>query len=167
MPELSKLIKLRKLNLRGTFVNEDGMADLVTLKELRELDLSESIVGNPGLESLAKLSKLEKLNLWGTRVGDTGMKYLATMTSLKTLNLDRVGFPSENVVLTDDGVKQLASLENLESLHLGNAQIGKAAIESLAGLKKLKRLYIPFCADVTDEDVANLIAAIPGLQVTR
>jgi hypothetical protein len=143
------------------------MWDLVTLKELRQLDLSESIVGNSGLEALAKLSKLETLKLWGTRVGDAGMKYLATMTSLKTLNLDRVGFPSENVVLTDDGVKQLSSLKNLESLHLGNAQIGKAAMESLAGLKKLKRLYIPFCPDVSDEDVAKLTAAIPGLEVTR
>ena len=143
------------------------MSDLATLKELRELDLSESIVGNSGLESLAKLPKLEKLNLWGTRVGDAGMKYLATMTSLKTLNLDRVGSPSDNVVLTDDGVKQLASLENLESLHLGNAQIGKAAMESLAALKKLKRLDIPFCQKVSAEDVENLTAALPELHVAR
>jgi len=113
------------------------------------------------------LKKLEKLNLWGTRVGDAGMQYVAAIKSLKSLNLDSVGLPADAVVLTDEGVKQLASLENLESLHLGNARIGKAGMASLAGLRKLKRLQIPFCANVTDEDVEDLIAAVPGLEVTR
>jgi len=166
-PEIAKLKKMRRLDLRGTLVNEDGMKDLAKLSELRVLDLSESIVANSGLEALTKLTKLEQLNLWGTRVGDAGMPFVASMTTLKALNLDSVGFPSENIVLTDDGIKQLISLENLESLHLGNSQVGPAGMEALAGLKKLKQLNIPFCSNVSDDDVKKLVAALPELKVVR
>ena len=88
---------MKKLDLRGTAVDDDAMAYLKDLEKLIVLDLSESIVGNGGLEHLKSVEQLEELNLWAARVGDEGMQHVGELTNLTHLNLDNVGFPSTNM----------------------------------------------------------------------
>ena len=154
-----------KLDLRGTAVDDEGMAYLKDLDYLIELDLSESIVGNDGLGHLKDVKQLEKLNLWAARVGDDGMQYVGQLTNLTRLNLDNVGFPSKNILLTDDGVKHLATLKKLEWLHLGKTKITDASLEIVAGLPKLNELVITFCQNVTDEGIEKLRQARPNLKI--
>lgn len=166
MPALGKLSNLRRLNLRGTKVADDGMEHLKGLEKLTRLDLSESMVGNGGLEHLKSLA-VEDLNLWGTRVGDAGMKHVAEMAGLKRLNLDDVGVPAENVALTDEGVKLLAGLDNLEWMHLGKTQVSDEGLDALLSLQRLNSLVLHSCPNVTDEGVARLQKARPNLAIDR
>ena len=161
------MLKLRNLDLRGTAVDGTGLEQLKPLTNLQTLDLSESHVGNLGLEHLQPLTKLVDLNLWAARVGDAGMPAMATLGSLKRLNLDHVGYPEENVALTDKGVQELAKLNNLEWIHLGKTQVGDAGLEALATLPNLKELIITFCPNVTDAGVKKLQDARPELKISR
>jgi hypothetical protein len=159
--------KLRILDLRGTSVSDEGMKQLAQLENLQELDLSETIVGNDGLAHLKGLPKLVDLNLWAARVGDAGMVHVGAMTQLKRLNLDNVRFPGDNVFLTDEGLKQLAGLKDLEWLHVGKTEITDAGLKQLAGFKKLKHLEVTVFDKVTPAGVAELKKALPGLEVVE
>jgi hypothetical protein len=164
MESLTGMTNLRILDLRDTVVSDEGMAPLKKLSNLKSLDLSETLVGNAGLQHLKELKNLDDLNLWATRVGDAGMEHISAMKPLKRLNLDNVGFPGDDVALTDAGVKKLVSLTNLEFLHLGKTKITDEALTALAGLKKLKQLEVTHC-DVTEQGIQKLKAALPEIEV--
>ena len=95
------------------------------------------------------------------------MVHIAEMTRLKSLNLDNVGYPGEDVALTDEGVKKLATLTNLEFLHLGKTQVGDAGLASLAPLKKLNHIELTHCTKVTPAGIEAVKAAFPGIEIVR
>jgi len=78
------------------------------------------------------------------------------MTKLKRLNLDKCQ-------VTDAGLVHLKGLSNLEFLHIGSTRVTDTGLAELEGLKNLKHLVITFCNDISDDGVAKLQAALPGL----
>ena len=89
------------------------------------------------------------------------------MTTLKYLNLEGVGYPAEDVLLTDNGVTRLVSLENLESLHLGKTNVGDDGILALSALGKLETLDINACRHISNAGVTRLQAAKTNLQIRQ
>jgi len=162
---VGQLTNLKRLSLRANVVGSEGLAHLTMLQSLEYLDLSETIVEDEGLAHLKPLSHLTELNLWATRIGDDGMTYLAELQSLQRLNLENVGYPSGGVALTSEGVKQLASLPNLEWLSLNKTQVDDNGVIALGALPKLTALEITDCPNITSEGIERLQTARPNLNI--
>jgi hypothetical protein len=109
---LANLSKLRRLNLHGTRITDEGFGQMKCLDhvqylvlgetkvtddclkqieamiELRELYLSNTGVTGNGLASLKKLTNLESLDLRGTQVTARGLERLRGLTRLIWLALE-------------------------------------------------------------------------------
>ena len=68
--------------------------------------------------------------------------------------------------ITDAGLEHLKGLTNLESLNLTETNVTNSGLEYLQGLTKLKRLYLAV-TKVSDEGVEKLQRALPECQITR
>jgi hypothetical protein len=64
--------------------------------------------------------------------------------------------------VTDAGLKELAALKNLQSLYLGSTKVTDAGLKKLAGLKSLQSLYL-YSTEVTDAGLKEL-AGLKSLQ---
>lgn len=83
------------------------------------------------------------LFLPGPKIQDADLKLVAKLTELEVLKLDA----ANNV--TDAGLKELATLKNLQDLGLGSTKVTDAGLKELAGFKKLQKLNLNF-TKVTD-----------------
>jgi hypothetical protein len=95
------------------------------------------------------------------------MKELGALTSLRVVYIG-VGsqrYPIETSV-TDDGIKHLARLKNLEYLTISGPKITDESIKVLAGLNHLKNVGIKSGA-VSDAGLEELRKAVPGAIVHR
>jgi hypothetical protein len=102
---------------------------------------------------------------------DAGLAQLARLTKLKYLRLTEVLSISEQMAdtpvphhwaITDDGLRHLAGLTNLEELVIHAPQLTDAALIHLRGLKRLKRLEIGE-SKITPEGLAELRKQLPEL----
>ena len=78
----------------------------------------------------------------------------------------KLGESQPGGVIKHEGVRHLASLPQLETLLIAGTQITHVGLESLARVRSLRHLDIKG-NKVSDEAVARLQAAIPGLNVVR
>jgi hypothetical protein len=88
------------LNLAGTSITDDGLAQLAALPNLTRLHLEKTSIGDAGLAHLAGMKQLEYLNLYATQVSDAGVDQLSGLVGLQKLYLWQ-----SNV--TDDGADKL------------------------------------------------------------
>src|SRR5258708_7041090 len=133
--------EITEVDLTSTWITDDDLAKIATLKELRKLNLSYTKITDLGLEHLRPLQNvtylncyyceyvsdggiaflkqwehLEYLNVRGTEVTSRVFEHISLMKKLSTLD---VGFSRVN----DDGFDALASLDKLEELHIGGATL--------------------------------------------
>jgi Leucine-rich repeat (LRR) protein len=151
--------RLEAVDLIGTIVEPSEFSKLSQCTELRELLLPGPSF-NPGAGSrldandefrhLAGLRNLEKLHfslhfLTNINVQDKGIALLKNLTGLKELRL------------TQSRVKgsSLAAFVNLERLDLNYSSFDDDGMKQLAGLKKLKVLYLRDTL-ITDRGMAHL-----------
>jgi Leucine Rich repeat len=87
---------LRSLNLKGTEVDDAGLANLAKLGSLKRLGLSPSRVTGKGLEHLRDLA-LEEICLDPATIGPTAIESLRKMTSLRIVHLVQPVFRKANV----------------------------------------------------------------------
>jgi Leucine-rich repeat (LRR) protein len=100
---------------------------------------------------------LQDFNVWQTEFSDADMPAVGKLKNLKRLNLDKTQ-------VTDMGLASLKELDQLEYLHLGsNLNVTDAGLTELHGLKNLKHLVITFIPSISDDAVAELQKALPGL----
>ena len=103
--ELAKLAalapNLRWLDLTGTGVTDQGLAQLAAMPHLTRLYLARTAVTDGGLLQLAGLAELEYLNLHGTPVTDAGLERLKPLHKLRQLYLWQTG-------VTPDAAKAFA-----------------------------------------------------------
>ena len=132
---------------------------------------------NAGLEVLTKLPRLETLYLNASTFDDQGFAALAKMRSLQSLSLDHnARFTGRGVAalkalpnlrslrfggcmkFTGDGVKAAAELAQLESLQLHHCGVGDDDLAPLAGMPKLKSLFVSaqFNGRLTDAGLKHL-----------
>lgn len=103
--ELAKLAalapNLRWLDLTGTGVTDQGLAQLAEMPHLTRLHLARTAVTDAGLLQLAGLGELDYLNLYGTPVTDAGLERLKPLHKLRQLYLWQTG-------VTPDAAKAFA-----------------------------------------------------------
>jgi len=70
LAQLALLPRLKLLNLTGTSVRDAGMAELASLDSLEELAIDNAVATAAGLESLLRLKRLKALHLGGGHLED-------------------------------------------------------------------------------------------------
>ncbi|MDO4549939.1 MAG: hypothetical protein Q4C96_01650 [Planctomycetia bacterium] len=151
--KLSILKKIKKLNLRGNYINCDALEACQNMNDLELLCLSETYVGNAGMKFLENLKKLKTLDLWNTTVTDEGLDSIQKITSLNSLNL-------MGTQITDAGIKKLTGLTSLTTLNLDNTSITNEAVETLSQMKHLKKLSIK-ATMLTNAGIQKLKDSLP------
>lgn len=109
---IAALTQLEALNIGGAIVSDAGMKALESLVNLQNLDLSRMELSDKGLEPLAKLTKLRRLSLW------------------------------DNPRIDDRALQPLLAMKTVETLDLGDTNIGDAVLAGLEGMKSLKLLMV-------------------------
>jgi hypothetical protein len=133
---------------------------------------------NAGVEVLTKLPRLETLYLNASTFDDQGFAMLAKIRSLQSLSLDHnAGFTGCGAAalkslpnlrslrfggcmkFTSDGVRAAAEIAQLESLQLHHCGVGDDDLAPLAGMPKLKSLFVSsqFNGRLTDAGLKHLV----------
>lgn len=99
-PLVGRLRNLRKLVLRQTTVDDEGLAHMGRLTALTHLNLDDTIVGDQGVKQLSRLTSLENLSLNDTNVTDESIPYLVALPRLKRVDLS-------NTRVTPQGLQAL------------------------------------------------------------
>jgi hypothetical protein len=178
MRVIATLPKLQRLTLIQNRFNDLSTRRLAKLEELRALDLRGNMeAGDMALEVIGDLPKLTAFKHRSTAVTDYGLEQLAKSKTLTSLLL-------QDFVITSESGKHLAKLDQLTSLEIFRCQgfgtegvlalkgmkinrltlrdlpnISDPALEVLAELPSLKRLYIHEIASVGDEGFRHLASA--------
>src|SRR5215217_5047088 len=121
---VTKMTRLRRLNLLGTLVTDEGLKHLSSLIELEDLDLYGVKLTDSGIEHLGNLKKLRRLNLLGAQISDASAGILSGLTELRELNLYRSR-------ITNAGLAKLHRLRNLELLDLRYTAVTGAGVDAL------------------------------------
>lgn len=90
-------------------------------------------------EQLIAMSKLKTLIEVQIDADDEALQYVAALPSLKRLDVAITGFGS---AVTDEGLKHLKNLTNLEYLGLRAVRVTDAGMVHLKGLRRLKGLDV-------------------------
>ena len=163
------------INLRGTSVQDEELANLSGLTGLRDIDVEQTPVGDAGMAHLAELVNLEVLCVDGT---DAGMAYVENMTNMRDLELNRSQVTDAGLYyirnltgitrldmwmidITDEGMSYLANLQNLNELGIEDTLITDAGLRYLEGMTNLDGINLEN-NNITDAGLASL-AKIPNL----
>jgi tRNA A-37 threonylcarbamoyl transferase component Bud32 len=159
---LERLTRLTRLELKETALTA---SDLVVLSRLHSVrDLAIDRCGLPGssfahcqllprlwglsadglkgvtplLKVLSESNNLKSLSINECKIGKQDCIYLGKMTKLENLSM------KDNPALTDDDIKQLISINNLQTLDISLCNgLTRSALDSLVQLKNLKVLKVP------------------------
>ena len=75
-------------------------------------------------------------------------------------------YPNPDTQITDQGLRHLSALTEVEVLVLQGSQISDEGLKHLEGLKNLRKLWL-VCPQVTAEGVENLQRALPKCTIQR
>jgi hypothetical protein len=151
--------QLTRVSHRGSSINDEGLKELCEhLPNLESISLAHAKFTDAGAHHLAKLKKLKGLELGAhttpaalTHITSLPLEYLQlgegfdkseslpfvkSITTLKRLTLTNCK------TTTDDDLKLLASMKNLELLELGGLQLPEERIALLASFSFLKELRV-------------------------
>jgi hypothetical protein len=150
---LNGLVQLRGLDLQHTNVTDAGLKELSGLSQLEDLNLCGTQVTADGLKELKKNKRLNQLC-----VGEVSDATLAAIREIGLLHAPSDAHTSsgrrpknatEVTILdlrisgvTDEGLKQLKELRNLEELNLAGTAVCGTGVKELRELKSLTRLYL-------------------------
>lgn len=178
---LKRMHNLQTLYLHGTQITDKGVETLSQLPALQQLNVGDTQVTGTGLAMLKQLKQLHLLTLQGTNVADADLNILETFTELKILNVADLGVSDATLSriatlehlhtlsvgpsgqLTDDGLKHLASLNELKGLSVSHTNIGDAGLKHLENLQTLKSLHLDD-TNITASGIARLAKALPELE---
>ncbi len=153
--ELKTLKKLTYLDLAFTKITEVGIKELKTIPNLKGLNLDGLPIGDTHLKALQELSSLEYLSLEYTEVTEAGI------TNLAGIKLRFVQLPTD--ARTEIGLNNLLSILNDPvSLDLGNWRLSDQSVRKIRKLKQLEFLRLE-SVSLTDECVDDL-TELPNLK---
>ncbi len=147
---ISKLPKLRQLNLTNTGISSKGLSELRDLRDLSVLNISDTKVDDRGLVAIQNLP-LTTFDLLNTAITDGALKGIAKIRTLRELGLQKVPLTLDSMKLiaslplnsltlyqcdlTNDGLAELSHCKTLRELKLsGNRLISGAGIRAIAKL---------------------------------
>jgi len=177
-----KLKQLENANFHFTPVNDAGLAGISHVPSLIRLEIVHTHFTDAGTPALAKLVNMERLQIGSREATGAALVPLRAMTKLRELDLhdgqatveglkNVAGLPSITVLrvygpIKDEGAEIIAGMKNLETLIVPSTGITDAGLKHFATLSHLKKLEIKGCK-VTAEGVAELVKAMPGLEVVQ
>jgi Leucine-rich repeat (LRR) protein len=157
---LSQIPQLRDLDLyRASKVTDAGIARLKNLPHLRKLELRHTSVTDAGLAHLKEIKTLEYLHLPEKNISDSGLGYLGQLPRLRDLSLPRAHYVDPKMdkgYYTDEGLKTLAGLTEMECLFIGGLGVTDAGVGCLTGMRRLKELSLFGCSRITDESLGHV-----------
>ena len=182
LKHLHSLKNLESIGLDNTEVTEDGLAHLVPLGSLERLRFYRSVTDAGAVSSgtaqvtrfnqlklwtcrtrafneLAKLPKLERLSRFRKRDGCGNSRISRKMKALKSLWFQ--GSP-----ISDDGLKKLTQLNNLEMLLLHESAITDVGIKHLQAFPKLRSLSLDVSTNDGEPNVKSF-EHLAGLKALR
>jgi len=153
---ISGLTNLEELGLTLKIERVDRENNLLITQKFRNIDLV-------CLAQLKRLRWLQGIN----NVSDTGLEKLSGLT-----NMERFSFAATG--LTDDGLKCLANMKNLDLLHINNKyrpelspaderRLTDEGLRYLEGLKMLTYLQIDSDNNFSDSAIRRLRSGLPNL----
>ena len=158
-PDMDRLLKLRnvtRLWLNHTHLPESAVESLTRMEGLVDLAVCSTPFSDDALRLLlANNPDLCKLNVMGTGVTEERVAEVAKLKDLRVLWIDEI---------TDDGLRILASHENLESLSGSGPNVTDTGIAHLENMKKLRRLAL-VDTSVTAKGVEKLQTALPDCEI--
>lgn len=134
---LANLSGLKMLDLSGTDISDDFMAELSVLPALIELDISNTMITDSGVAALPEMLKLRRLNLNGTAISDSSLVLLSEMSGLEGLSIRETG-------ITVKGLAHLAGIRSLRFLDLRDTGLDEECVEILLKMCQLEQLSLPF-----------------------
>ncbi len=184
---LTKLPKLETVYLNASTFDDQGFATLAKIPSLKSLSFDHNMAfTGRGASALRTLPNLRFLRFGGCmKFTGEGIKAAAEITQLESLELNHVGTRDDdlpplaklpnlkylmlnvqfNGKFTAAGLKQLARIQSLENLEVGEFKIGyEDGLDALAGLKRLKTLEL-LSVDAPEADIQKLRAAMPQTQI--
>lgn len=168
-PHLAASRTLEVLQLRRMKLTDAGMTGLARVPNLKELWLVDTAVTDAGVKNLAATKSLENFFLIfdrptpGDPISDRTLECVAGAGTLKNIGLGSSGRPDE---LTDDGLRHLAGLKQLEDLSLSGKKLTGSGFRHLAG-GNLKRVHLGYGGTdggITDDGLAG-VAKLATLQL--
>jgi hypothetical protein len=150
---LSRLPRLRQLDVSWTPVGDQGLVHLQDVRSLTELDLSSTSVTDSGLGLLKKLTQLRRLILNDTAVSDIGLAHLSENGELREIELrgTRVDGSGLDTLATsivrldmsrslakDSTISSLSRLSRLEYLALKDTRVTNQVCSLLKDMDRLK-----------------------------
>ena len=106
----------------GTRITDLGVAKLTRLKRLKRLDLSGSAMTSAGVKMLATLPQLQRLSLWNVRgIDDTAALHLEALGTLTSLDLS-------DTAIGDATLARLATAANLRRLYVSETRVTQEGI---------------------------------------
>ncbi|MEX2119337.1 MAG: hypothetical protein WD847_07070 [Pirellulales bacterium] len=152
---------LEALNLASSTTDDALLATLGELPRLKSLSLQGASITDEGLAALSGLTSLEELDLQFTNVTSQGIRYLLPLKGLRILVL---GHPHGERLISDEGVRLLAKLPDLEQLNMVHADLGGGRLQHLAQIKSLRNLNVEFKDEKMVEDWKAFQALRPDIQ---
>jgi hypothetical protein len=142
-------------------ITNKGAEYLSTIKSLKSLDVHNSQITDEGVKHLSQIKTLEHLHLPYRNIGDQGLAYLSNLSNLRQLGVarDYINDPEmDKGYYTDEGVKALSKLSQLEELSIGSRGMTDESMDYISRLTKLKVLRLGQGNSVTDKGIAKLKA---------
>lgn len=150
--EIAKIKTLQKIDLSGTAITDDGLAELGTLPQLKVLNLEgcENITGEafaefqfPEMLTDVNLAKVKLLN-------DDGLKAMSRFTQLQHFRLFR------NAEIKGPGFECLASMKKLTNLRCAMTSIKDEHLALLDGIETLEIIWLHTCKGVSGRGLDRL-----------
>ena len=152
LADLSRLTKLRSLDLNVPTLVDADLVALRNLPNLEHLGISGPLLTDAGMRHLRGLVGLKELRISNTPITAAGLDQLRTLRNLRTISL----FCTQ---VTDLG--PIADLPVLEEIEINDSPITAAGLAPLARLGRLATLSLRRCNVTTDGLVA--LAGAAGL----
>lgn len=155
-PELKKLEKLERLNLKYTDFSGEHVESIANLRNLKFLNIGYTQeFRDKAAEKLTTL-KLEELDIEGTGVTEFGLDEIKSIKTLRALN---IGY----LALSPEIMGYLTKLPNLEVLGLASSNLQSKALSRLSKLKNLRMLDL--ASSQVDDSVFSAISILPKLEM--
>ncbi len=157
--------ELEHLNVRGTKVTSSVFEHISKMTKLKFLDVSHSRVNDDLFENLAGLEHLEHLSFGGNKMSGACLPLLKLLPALHELSVSgqqRTDSGLWSVAVTDFNIGQIAQLDRLDVLDLGETGISDRGVAELARLRNLHTLDLK-----GTRTTSKGIAALVGLPKLR
>ncbi|MBX7259435.1 MAG: hypothetical protein K1Y02_23955 [Candidatus Hydrogenedentes bacterium] len=150
---------LRDLQADGIGATDAWLAALCEHADIRYLTLDyNTALTDAGLKHIGKLKSLVDLFVSYTVLTDEGLAELQTIPTLKRLWM-------EGTAVSDASIQGFYGMPQITAIGLAKTRITDKSLESLKELKRLKKIDITACANLSDKAIKSLKEALPNCTV--